>query len=229
MSSIAENLERVREKIAEATLRSGRSPESVKLVGVSKTVDVERIKEAISAGLQILGENYVQEARGKIEQLGNQVSWHFVGRLQRNKAKYAVRLFDLIQTVDSLKLAAELDRRAQPLGRVIPITIQVNLAGEASKGGVHPLECIKLSRQIAELPNLRVQGLMTMPPFFNDPEGARPYFRQLRELSEQLAEAEVVGMEMMEISMGMSGDYEAAIEEGATLVRVGTAIFGERR
>ena len=228
MRSIAENLERVREKIAEAALRSGRSPELVKLVGVTKIVDVERIKEAVSAGLQILGENYVQEARDKIEQLGDRASWHFIGRLQRNKAKYAVKLFDLIQTVDSLKLAAELNRRAQPLSRVIPIIIQVNLAGESSKGGVHPLECIKLIRQIAELPNLRVQGLMTMPPFFNDPERARPYFRQLRELSEQVAEAEVAGVEMKEISMGMSGDYEAAIEEGATLVRVGTAIFGER-
>jgi hypothetical protein len=229
MSSIAENLERVREKIAEAALRSARSPESVKLVGVTKIVDVERIKEAVSAGLQILGENYVQEAQDKIEQLGDRASWHFIGRLQRNKAKYAVKLFDLIQTVDSLKLATELNRRAQPLERVIPIIIQVNLAGEASKGGVHPPECISLIRQIAELPNLRVQGLMTMPPFFNDPERARPYFRQLRELSEQVAEAEVVGVEMKEISMGMSGDYEAAIEEGATLVRVGTAIFGERQ
>lgn len=228
MGSIADNLARVMERIADAALRSGRSPESVKLVGVSKTVDIGRIKEAVSAGLQILGENYVQEAKDKIEQLGSQASWHFVGRLQRNKAKYAVKLFDLIQTVDSLKLATELNRRAQPLERVIPIIIQVNLAGEASKGGVHPPECISLIRQIAELPNLQVQGLMTMPPFFNDPERARPFFRQLRELSEQLAEADVAGVEMKEISMGMSGDYEAAIEEGATLVRVGTAIFGER-
>ena len=229
MGSIADSLARVKERIADAALRSGRSPESVKLVGVSKTVDLERIEEAVSAGLQILGENYVQEAREKIEQLGDRVSWHFVGRLQTNKAKYAVKLFDLIQTVDSLKLAAELNRRAQPLQRVIPIIIQVNLAGEASKGGVHPPECISLIRQIAELSNLRVQGLMTMPPFFNDPERARPFFRQLRELSERVAEAQVVGTEMKEISMGMSGDYEAAIEEGATLVRVGTAIFGERR
>ena len=228
MGSIADNLARVMERIADAALRSGRTPDSVKLVGVSKTVDIDRIKEAVSAGLQILGENYVQEARDKIEQFGSQASWHFVGRLQRNKAKYAVKLFDLIQTVDSLKLAKELNRRAQPLERVIPIIIQVNLAGEASKGGVHPPECISLIRQIAQLPNLQVQGLMTMPPFFNDPERARPFFRQLRELSEQLAEADVAGVEMKEVSMGMSGDYEAAIEEGATLVRVGTAIFGER-
>ncbi|MGD8923828.1 MAG: YggS family pyridoxal phosphate-dependent enzyme [Syntrophobacterales bacterium] len=217
--SIAENLAQVKERIANAAIRSDRSPESVKLVGVTKTVDIERIQAAVSAGLQILGENYVQEARDKIEQ---------VGRLQTNKAKYAVKLFDLIQTVDSMKLAVELNRRAKPLGRVIPILIQLNLAGEETKGGVDRAESLSLVRQISELPHLQVRGLMTMPPFFNDPERARPYFRQLRELSQEIAAAGVPGVEMTEISMGMSGDFEAAIEEGATLVRVGTAIFGER-
>ncbi len=228
MGSIADNLARVKERIAEAALRSGRRPDSVKLVGVTKTVDLDRIKKAVSAGLRILGENYVQEARDKIEELRGQASWHFVGRLQTNKAKYAVKLFDLIQTVDSLKLAKELNRRAQPLGRVIPIIIQVNLAGEASKGGAHPSECISLIRQISELPNLQIQGLMTMPPFFNEPEIVRPYFRQLRELSLEIAKAQLPGVEMKELSMGMSGDFEVAIEEGATLIRVGTAIFGKR-
>ena len=226
--SIAENLAQVKERIANAAIRSDRSPESVKLVGVTKTVDIERIQAAVSAGLQILGENYVQEARDKIEQVGEQAKWHFVGRLQTNKAKYAVKLFDLIQTVDSMKLAVELDRRAKPLGRVIPILIQLNLAGEETKGGVDRAESLSLVRQISELPHLQVRGLMTMPPFFNDPERARPYFRQLRELSQEIAAAGVPGVEMTEISMGMSGDFEAAIEEGATLVRVGTAIFGER-
>lgn len=226
--SIAENLAQVKERIANAAIRSDRSPESVKLVGVTKTVDVERIQAAVSAGLQILGENYVQEARDKIEQVGEQAKWHFVGRLQTNKAKYAVKLFDLIQTVDSMKLAVELNRRAHPLGRVIPILIQLNLAGEETKGGVDHAESLSLVRQISELPHLQVRGLMTMPPFFNDPERARPYFRQLRKLSQKIAAAGVPGVEMTEISMGMSGDFEAAIEEGATLVRVGTAIFGER-
>ena len=185
--SVAENLARVKEQIADAAIRSNRSPESVKLVGVTKTVEIERIKEAVSAGLQILGENYVQEARTKIEQVGGQANWHFIGRLQSNKAKYAVKLFDLIQTVDTLKLATELNRRAQPLGRVIPIIIQVNLAGEASKGGVHPDECLQLIRQISEFTHLQIRGLMTMPPFFNDPERARPHFRRKNELSNQLA------------------------------------------
>ena len=226
--SIAENLSRLKERMAEAAIRSGRTPGSVKLVGVTKTVDLDRIKDAVSAGLQILGENYVQEARDKIRELKDRVSWHFVGRLQTNKAKYAVKLFDVIQTVDSFKLAQELNRRAQPLGRTIPIIIQVNLASEVSKGGVEPSECLSLIRHVSVLENLQIRGLMTMPPFFDQPERARPYFAQLRELSQKIAEAQVAGVEMNELSMGMSGDFEAAIEEGATLIRVGTAIFGER-
>jgi pyridoxal phosphate enzyme (YggS family) len=226
--SIAENLSRIKERMAEAAIRSGRTPGSVKLVGVTKTVDLDRIKEAVSAGLQILGENYVQEARDKIRELKDRVSWHFVGRLQTNKAKYAVKLFDVIHTVDSFKLAQELNRRAQPLGRTIPIIIQVNLASEVSKGGVEPSECLSLIRYVSVLENLQIRGLMTMPPFFDQPERARPYFAQLREMSQKIAEAQVAGVEMNELSMGMSGDFEAAIEEGATLIRVGTAIFGER-
>ena len=228
MGSIAENLARVKERMAEAAIRSDRRLDSVKLVGVTKTVDVDRIKEAVSAGLEILGENYVQEARDKIRELASPVSWHFVGRLQTNKAKYAVKLFDLIQTVDSFRLAKELNHRAQPLGRTIPIIIQVNLASETSKGGVNPTECLSLIKQVSTLENLRVRGLMTMPPFFDQPERARPYFAQLRKLSQKIAEAQVPGIEMNELSMGMSGDFETAIEEGATLIRVGTAIFGER-
>jgi pyridoxal phosphate enzyme (YggS family) len=229
MGSIAENLLRIQQRMAEAAMRSGRRPDSVKLVGVTKTVDVYRIKEAVSAGLQILGENYVQEAQDKIKEVGGEVSWHFVGRLQTNKAKYAVKLFDMIQTVDSFKLAKELNHRAQPLGRKIPIIIQVNLASEVSKGGVEPSECISLIKQISELANLQIRGLMTMPPFFDQPEKARPYFAQLRELSQEIARAQLPKVEMNELSMGMSGDFETAIEEGATLVRVGTAIFGERK
>lgn len=226
--SIADNLARVQERIANAAIRSGRSPESVELVGVTKTVDIQRIELAVAAGLKILGENYVQEARDKIAQLGDRVSWHFVGRLQTNKAKYAVKLFDLIETVDSMKLAVELNRRAHSLGRVIPIFIQLNLADEVTKGGVKTADSLALVGQISELAHLQIRGLMTMPPFFNQPERARPYFRQLRELSQEIAAAGVTGVAMTEISMGMSGDFEVAVEEGATLVRVGTAIFGER-
>ncbi|UCG14210.1 MAG: YggS family pyridoxal phosphate-dependent enzyme [Deltaproteobacteria bacterium] len=226
--SIADNLSRVQERIANAAIRSGRSPESVELVGVTKTVDIQRIELAVAAGLKILGENYVQEARDKIAQLGDRVSWHFVGRLQTNKAKHAVKLFDLIETVDSMKLAVELNRRAHSLGRVIPIFIQLNLADEVTKGGVKTADALALVRQISELAHLQIRGLMTMPPFFNQPERARPYFRQLRGLSQEIVAAGVAGVAMTEISMGMSGDFEVAVEEGATLVRVGTAIFGER-
>jgi pyridoxal phosphate enzyme (YggS family) len=226
--SVAGNLARVRERIAAAAIRSGRDPGSVKLVGVTKTVDLRRIEAAVTAGLNILGENYVQEAREKIQSFHDQVHWHFIGRLQVNKAKYAVKLFDLIHTVDSLKLAAELDRRAGALGLALPVLVQVNLAGESSKAGCRPDEAPSLIRQIAGLPHLKVRGLMTMPPFFSEPERARPYFRRLRQLSEEISTAGLEGVKLAELSMGMSGDFEAAIEEGATLVRVGTAIFGER-
>jgi hypothetical protein len=226
--SIAENLARVKERIAGAALRAGRRPDGVKLVGVTKTVDLPRVELAVQAGLEILGENYVQEAREKLGRFEGRVRWHFIGRLQSNKAKYAVQLFDLIHTVDSLKLAEELHRRAQALGRVIPVLIQVNVAAEATKGGVRPEEAPTLIREAVRLGNLRIQGLMTMPPYLRDPERVRPYFRRLRELSEEIAAVGFTGVEMAELSMGMSGDLEVAVEEGATLVRVGTAIFGER-
>jgi len=226
--SIAENLARVKERIVGAALRAGRRPETVKLVGVTKTVDLPRIELAVEAGLEILGENYVQEAQEKLRRFQGRVRWHFIGRLQRNKAKYAVQLFDLIHTVDSLKLAEEIHRRAQALGRVIPVLIQVDLAAQETKGGVRPDEALALVTEAARLGNLRVLGLMTMPPYFSDPERVRPYFRRLRELSEEIAAGGHTEVEMTELSMGMSGDLEVAVEEGATLVRVGTAIFGER-
>jgi pyridoxal phosphate enzyme (YggS family) len=226
--SIAANLARVKERIAAAALRSGKRPESVKLVGVTKTVDLPRVELAVQAGLEILGENYVQEARQKIQLFRGRVRWHLIGRLQSKKAKHAVQLFDLIHTVDSLRLAEELNRRAGAIGLVVPVLIQVNLAAEATKGGVHLEEFRALIGQVAGLDHLRVRGLMTMPPYFDDPERARPYFRRLRELSEEIAALGLPGVEMAELSMGMSGDFEAAVEEGATLVRVGTAIFGAR-
>jgi pyridoxal phosphate enzyme (YggS family) len=200
----------------------------VKLVGVTKTVDLARVELAVQAGLEILGENYVQEAREKLRRFEGRVRWHFIGRLQSNKAKHAVQLFELIHTVDSLKLAEELHRRAQALGRMIPILIQVNVAAEETKGGVRPEEALALVGEAARLGNLRIRGLMTMPPYFDDPERVRPYFRRLRELSEEIAAARLSEVEMAELSMGMSGDFEVGVEEGATLVRVGTAIFGER-
>ncbi|MEW6660727.1 MAG: YggS family pyridoxal phosphate-dependent enzyme [Thermodesulfobacteriota bacterium] len=226
MTSIARNLEAVRGRIAAAARKTGRDPALVKLVAVSKTVDLERIKEARDAGQKIFGENYLQEARGKIEALGEAASWHFIGHLQSNKAKAAVALFELIHGVDSLKLARALDTAAAQAGKVQEILIQVNLGGEETKSGVPPDAAPALLREIARLPRLRVAGLMTMPPWFTDPEAVRPYFRGLRELRERLLQLQICPLP--ELSMGMSGDFEAAIEEGATLVRIGTAIFGRR-
>lgn len=226
--SIADNLSRVRERIARAAIRAGRRPDSVKLVGVTKAVDLQRIQMAVAAGLRIIGENYIQEAREKIPHLKEEVEWHFIGRLQTNKAKYAVRLFDLVQTVDSMKLALELDRRAQALDMIMPILMQVNVASEKMKGGVALEKALHFAAELSHLQHLRLRGLMTMPPFFSQPERARPYFRRLRQLAEEIAAQDLPAVEMEEISMGMSGDFEVAVEEGASLVRVGSAIFGSR-
>ena len=226
MNHITQNLEEVRAAIAAAAHRAGRDPGSVRLVAVSKTVDLERIRAAIDAGQDLFGENYLQEARDKIAALGRKVSWHLVGHLQSNKARGAVELFDLIHAVDRLKLAGALDAAAARLGQVQDVLIQVNQAGEATKSGVIPAAAPALVQEIARLPHLRVLGLMTMPPWFPDPEAARPYFKALRVLRDHLRG--LTGLPLTELSMGMSGDFAVAVEEGATLVRVGTAIFGGR-
>jgi len=186
MSTIRENYLNVMQRIEKAAQKAGRDPKEVKLVAVSKTVEVERIREAIDAGVSILGENYVQEARKKIEEIGRQVEWHFIGHLQTNKAKYAVRLFDLIHSVDSLSLAEELNRRAQKENQIIKVMIEVNLSGEASKFGTEEEKAFELAKEIYRLKNLSLVGLMTMPPYFDSPELSRPYFIQLRQLKEGL-------------------------------------------
>ena len=226
--SVPENFKMVTDRIAAAAKRAGRTPSSVRLVTVTKTVDHDRIRQAVSAGAAILGENRVQEAKEKIEVLGNIAQWHLIGHLQTNKAKYAVRLFDLIHSVDNLELAKELDRQAAKTGKVQDILIEVNIAGEASKAGMAVKGAPELVRETARLKHLRVRGLMTMPPYSENAEDSRPCFRVLRELSEAIAQESIPGVAMAELSMGMSGDFEVAIEEGATMVRVGTAIFGER-
>ena len=228
MSEIAENLARVRERIDAAARRSGRDPESVRLVAVSKTVDAERVRQAIEAGAKIFGENYVQEAQKKIEVLGHEVAWHFIGHLQTNKAKVAAGLFDFIHSVDSQNLAQELGRRAKLRGKVLPVLLEMNLAGEVTKFGAQEKEILLLAEKLSEMEGIEVKGLMTMPPFFEDPEASRPYFVELRKLGERLAKEKIPRISMEELSMGMSNDFEVAVEEGATLVRVGTAIFGPR-
>ena len=225
------------ERIEKAARKAGRDPNEIKLVAVSKTVEAARIKEAIEAGVSILGENYVQEAQKKIEEIGRPacterfgegrpVSWHFIGHLQSNKAKYAIRLFDMIHSLDSIPLAEELNRRAEQADRVIKVMIEVNLSKEATKFGTDEEVVVNLAKRIQNLKHLSLEGLMTMPPYFDSPEMSRPYYIALRALKERMVKE---GIPMKELSMGMSNDFEIAIEEGATYVRVGTAIFGPRK
>jgi hypothetical protein len=228
--NIKENLASIQQRMKVCALKCGRPPESIRLVAVGKTQSADRIRQVYDAGATIIGENYIQEAREKFEKLYDlDVQWHFIGHLQSNKAKYAVRMFDLIHSVDSLKLALELDKQAQKVGKVQKILAQVNIGSSPNKSGLTENEAPKLILQMADLENLRIQGLMTMPPFFNNPEKARPYFAALRHLRDSLKERGVLSPEFNELSMGMTGDFEAAISEGATLVRIGTAIFGARQ
>ena len=223
------NLQSVMDRIKQAAVSSGRNPETIRLVAVSKTIPSETVKKAIDAGADILGENYIQEARTKFNDLYSYpVSWHFIGHLQTNKAKYAVRIFDLIHSVDSVKLAIELDKQAKKTGKIQNILIQVNVADESTKTGISVQNTLNLVKEISVLKNLAIKGLMTMPPFFNAPEKVRPFFKNLCSLRDQISKEAIHNVDMDELSMGMTGDFEVAIEEGATLVRIGTAIFGER-
>ena len=222
-------LECVKKRIKETADACKRSLASIRLLAVSKTMPAEVVAEAIKAGVTDLGENYIQEAKVKINALATYpTTWHFIGHLQSNKAKYAVRLFDLIHSVDSLKLAQELDKYAKKNDKIQAILIQVNVAKEDSKSGVYVEDTIQLLREISRLENISVKGLMTMPPYFNAPEKVRPFFAALRELRDQIKKEAIPNIFMDELSMGMTGDFEAAIEEGATMVRIGTAIFGDR-
>lgn len=214
-------------------MRAGRDPEEVKLVAVTKTIDIDRIIEAINAGLRVFGENRVQEAQKKISDLKSQIpdsriEWHLIGHLQKNKTKYAVQLFDLIHSVDSIGLADELDRQAKRLDKVQRILIQVKLSEEERKHGIPEEGLVSLIEKIKDLNNLRLEGLMTMPPYLDDPEMVRPYFSRLREIKDRINSLQILPHPLKELSMGMSHDFEVAIEEGATMVRIGTAIFGER-
>ena len=225
--SIGKRVGEIRRRIEAAALRSGRDPGDVRLVAVTKTVGVEGIRKAIDAGVTAFGENYVQEAKEKIEALeGGDVEWHFIGHLQRNKARDAVRLFEMIHSIDSLRIAEEVDKRARQIGKTMKVLIQVNLSGEESKSGISKDGVEDLIHGIQGMENLSLLGLMTLPPYMEDPEEVRPYFRALRSLRDEMEGK--TGMRLPELSMGMSHDFEVAIEEGATLVRIGSAIFGPR-
>lgn len=227
--SLLENLSNIHKRICHAAMRAGRDPSEVKLLAVTKTIGPDIIKEAIEHGVRLIGENRVQEAKEKIEilkgQISDSVQWHMIGHLQKNKVRAAVGLFDMIQSVDSPELARRMDRIASEMGKLQPVLVQVKLSEEETKHGVETDRVFELLEEVMELENLQLQGLMTIPPFFDDPEETRPYFRRLREIKE---EAEARGFSLPELSMGMTGDFEVAIEEGSTMVRIGTAIFGRR-
>lgn len=226
MSELHENLARIRGRIERACERSGRQPDSVRLMAVSKNQPPSRVAEAAAEGLTLFGENRIQEAKVKIPQCSGRLEWHFIGHLQSNKARDAVSLFRVVQGVHSLALAEELQKQAAKQARSLPILLEVNVAGESSKFGWHPDRLLAEFLQLNALSRLEVHGLMTIAPYAVDPERVRPVFRRLRELRDRCAD--LLGAPLPVLSMGMSGDLEVAIEEGSTLVRVGTALFGER-
>ncbi len=228
MTIIQQNLAAVESNIRQACLRSGRKREEVTLIAVSKTKPVSMIEEAAAEGIREFGENKPQELRDKTKVLPENFHWHMIGHLQRNKVKYVVGSACLIHSIDTIELAEAVDAQARARGILMPVLIEVNMAGEESKFGLHPEDTEAFIRQISGLSALQIRGLMTIAPFTSDPESSRPYFRGLRDLSLDIASKNIDNVNMCELSMGMTGDYEVAIEEGATLVRVGTGIFGER-
>lgn len=229
MSRITDNIDHVEKKIAEACERAGRPRESVQLIAVSKTKPVPDLMEALNYGHNVFGENKVQEIRDKVEAMGTEgIHWHMIGHLQANKVKYLIGVVDLIHSVDNDKLAAEIEKQAAKHDVVMDVLCEVNMAGEETKFGLKPEETMDFVKRISELPHLKVRGLMTIAPYTEDPESNRVYFRGLRELKDRINAEHIPGVDMDTLSMGMTGDYEVAIEEGATLVRVGTGIFGER-
>ena len=226
---IRKNIAMVRERIEKAARLTGRDPKEITILAATKSVDTKKIQEAVKAGITTFGENYVQEAVKKVKDLQGSkkdVYWHFIGHLQKNKAKDAVKFFNTIETVDSIELAKELNKRAE---KKLSVLIQVNLSKEKTKGGVTEHEALVLARELAKLENISLRGLMTIPPFFENPEMSRPYFTELRRLAEKIRREAIPNVIMKELSMGMSHDFDVAIEEGATIIRVGTAIFGERQ
>ena len=215
---IAENVRLILEEL----------PPGIELVAAAKSQPVDKVLESVDAGVRIIGENYVQDAVAHFAAVGGRVRWHFIGHLQKNKAKKAVEIFDMIETVDSPELAAELDKRCAALGKILPVLVEVNSGREPQKAGVFPERAEGLVRELAAFRNLRVEGLMTMGPFEGNPEDARPYFRETRAVFEALRAMAIPGVSMSRLSMGMTNSYRVALEEGATMVRIGTKIFGAR-
>jgi pyridoxal phosphate enzyme (YggS family) len=223
---LAERLATIEERLTAACSRSGRTRDSVQLMAVTKTHPPATVDAAVELGLTLFGENRIQEAKSKIPQCSSRATWHMIGHLQSNKARDAVELFSVIEGVDSLRIAREIDKRAAQAGKTIPVLLEVNVGGEASKSGFAPASLLEELERVSTLPNLRIEGLMTIPPWKPVPDQARPFFVRARELKEQCEAA--LGAPLPHLSMGMSGDFEVAVEEGSTRVRLGTALFGER-
>jgi PLP dependent protein len=228
MNGILTNLQQIVSEIERAALRVGRNPRDITLVAVTKNVDTGRIEEALRGGITHIGENRVQEAQKKYPVIGEQATWHLIGHLQTNKVKFAVPMFQLIHSVDRLSLAEEINRQASKQDMTARVLIQVNIAGEETKYGLDPQETFDFVQHIAKLPGIKVAGLMTIAPYVENPEEVRPVFRALRQQAESIRQRNIHGVSMDILSMGMTGDFAVAIEEGATLIRVGTGIFGCR-
>ena len=229
MSMIEENWDRLWERINEVCHHSGRHPEEIKVVAVAKTIPVEMVKEAVDCGITEIGENRVQEAKGKYDAIGKSAHWHLVGHLQTNKVKAALEIFELIHSLDSMKLANEISSRAERINKEARVLLQVNTSAEESKYGLEPEKVVEFAEQIANLPNLNVEGLMTIGPFTEEDTLIRRSFRELRRLFEELKAASIPNVDMEILSMGMSADYEIALQEGANMLRIGTSIFGPRK
>jgi len=228
MVDVASNCRNILIRINEAAKKCGRKAQDIKLLGAAKAQSIDVIHAAVAAGVTLIGENYVQEAKEKMARISQSVEWHMIGHLQRNKAKAAVELFDVIESLDNLALAREIDREGRKQGKTVRVFIEVNLGGEESKSGIAKNQVASLLEEAAKLSHLHVEGLMTVPPFHENLEEVRPYFRELRELREKLNESHLPNIDLKELSMGMTHDYPVAIEEGATIVRIGTALFGPR-
>ncbi len=226
MGVVKANLENINERIKKIALKVNKNPGEIKLVAVTKTATIEQIKEAINVGVKIIGENKVQEAKEKYQILTDDIEWHLVGHLQTNKVKYAVEIFDLIHSVDSIKLAKEIDKRSQQFGKTTNVLVEVNVSGEETKYGIKPEEVELFLEEISKFSRIRVRGLMTIAPIVKHKEEARPYFKKLRELSEKISYKDIKNVKMDYLSMGMTDDFEVALEEGANMIRIGRAIFG---
>ncbi len=229
MSRIEENLKEIESRIRKAAEKSGKGKDEIKLVAVTKTVESDRIKEAIRLGVKIIGENRVQEAEEKFKEITEKVEKHLVGHLQTNKVKKAVELFDLIQSVDSIHLAEEISKRSQGIGKMMEVLVEVNTSGEKTKFGVEPEQTMSLVESISKLDGIKIRGLMTIGLFSDDPEATRPCFKKLKILFDEIESIKIPNVEMIYLSMGMTSDFEVAIEEGSNMVRIGTGIFGFRK